>query len=112
MARIKGITVVLIDRVQVGEDPLGAPIYEDRQIPVHNVLIAPTSADDVENQLSLTGRKAVYTLAIPKEDTHEWENREVHFFGERWRVFGLPLMGLDHLIPLDWNKKVTVERYE
>lgn len=112
MARINGITVTLINKKEVGRDPFGTPIYEDEEVEVHNVLVAPTSSDDIVNQLNLTGRKAVYTLAIPKGDTNVWENQEVRFFGERWCVFGLPLQGIDNLIPLAWNKKVTVERYE
>lgn len=112
MARLKGITVTLINKQQTGVDPFNAPIYTDAEIQVENVLVAPTSSDDMVNQLNLTGRKAVYTLAIPKGDTNTWENQEVRFFGERWRVFGIPLQGIDDLIPLSWNKKVTVERYE
>jgi hypothetical protein len=112
MARIKGITVTLISKKQIDTDPFGKPIYEDVEIPVHNVLVAPVSSDDAVNRLDLTGRKAVYTLAIPKGDENEWENQEVLFFNERWRVFGIPTQGIDDLIPLDWNKKVMVERYE
>ncbi len=109
---LKGITVTLITRTQDGTDPMGAPIYKESTKAVDNVLVAPTSSDDVVNQLSLTGRKAVYTLAIPKGDTNTWENQIVEFFGERWRVFGIPTQGIDDLIPLSWNKKVMVERYE
>lgn len=112
MARIKGITVTLISKKQIDTDPFGDPIYEDDEIEVDNVLVSPTSTDDVVNTMNLTGRKAVYTLAIPKGDTNVWENQEVRFFGERWRVFGIPLQGIEELIPLDWNKKVMVERYE
>lgn len=112
MAKIKGITVTLITRQETGKDPFDNPIYTDVEIPVENVLVSPTSSDDVVNTLSLTGRKAVYTLAIPKGDTNTWENQEVRFFGERWRVFGIPLQGIEDMIPLRWNKKVTVERYE
>lgn len=112
MAKIKGITVTLINQKEIGKDPFGAPIYADEKIYVENVLVAPTLSDDITTQLDLTGRKAVYTLAIPKGDTNTWENQEVRFFGERWRVFGIPLQGIDELIPLDWNKKVMVERYE
>lgn len=112
MAKIKGITVTLISKQQTGTDPFGAPKYEDVPIEVPNVLVTPVMSDDVVNQLNLTGRKAVYTLAIPKGDTNIWENQEVRFFGDRWRVFGIPTQGIDHLIPLDWNKKVMVERYE
>lgn len=111
MSKIKGITVTLISKVQTGTDPLGNPIFGDVEIPVDNVLIAPTSSEEVLNQQNLTGRTAVYTLAIPKGDTNIWENQEVRFFGERWRVFGIPLQGIEDMIPLDWNKKVTVERY-
>lgn len=112
MAKIKGITVTLISKNEVGKDPLGAPIYEDVEIEVENVLVSPTSTDDIVNQLTLTGKKAVYTLAIPKGDTNTWEDQEVRFFGKRWRVFGTELQGIEDMIPLDWNKKVMVERYE
>ena len=112
MVRIKGIPVTLISKVKTGNDPFGGPIYEEQEIIVDNVLVSPTSSDEVLNQQNLTGRTAVYTLAIPKGDTHTWENQEVRFFGKRWRVFGIPLEGIEAMIPLDWNKKVTVERYE
>jgi len=112
MARLKGITITLINKVQTGTDPFDNPIYEDVEIEVDNVLVSPTSTDDVVNTMDLTGRKAVYTLAIPKGDTNDWENQEVRFFDKRWRVIGMPLQGIDELIPLDWNKKVMVERYE
>lgn len=112
MAIIKGITITLVDKKEVGRDPFDHPIYEDIEIDVNNVLVSPTASDDIVNQLNLTGRKAVYTLAIPKGDTNNWENSEVIFFGQRWRTFGIPLEGIENLIPLDWNKKVMVERYE
>lgn len=112
MALIKGIAVTLINKLEVGKDPFGKPIYEDVEIEVDNVLVNPTSTDDIVNQLSIDGKKAVYTLAIPKGDNHNWENADVFFFGKRWRTFGIPIQGIDHLIPLDWNKKVMVERYE
>lgn len=108
---IRGITVTLISKQETGKDPFGEPIFEDVEIEVENVLVSPTSTDDVVNQLTLTGKKAVYTLAIPKGDTNNWEDQEVRFFGEKWRVFGLPLEGIEDLIPLSWNKKVMVERY-
>jgi hypothetical protein len=112
MAMLKGITVTLINRKVVGKDPLGTPIYEDVEVEVSNVLVSPTSAEDTVNQLTLTGKKAVYTLAIPKGDTNTWEDQDVMFFGKRWKVFGPELQGIEDMIPLDWNKKVMVERYE
>lgn len=112
MSMIKGITVTLIDHILDGKDAFGAPIYRTEEIPVDNVLVAPSTSDDVTTQLNLTGKKAVYTLAIPKGDSHEWKDKEVRFFGQRWRVFGYPTKGIDDLIPLAWNTKVMVEQYE
>ena len=112
MGKLKGITVTLLDKVETGKDPFGKPIFEDVEIAIENVLVAPTKSEEVLTQQNLTGRTAVYTLAIPKGDTHKWENKTVLFFNEKWRVFGIPLQGIDELIPLSWNKKVTVERYE
>lgn len=112
MTLLKGITVTLINKKKIGVDPFGKDIFEDVEINVENVLIAPTLSDDIVNAQDLEGRKAVYTLAIPKGDTNIWENQEVRFFGERWKTFGKVIQGLEHLMPLDWNKKVMVERYE
>lgn len=112
MAKIKGITVTLFERVKTGEDNFHRAIYEEVPVEVPNVLVAPASSDDITDQLNLTGKRAVYTLAIPKGDTHEWADRKVRFFGQTWRVLTLPVMGIPENIPLDWNAKVMVERYE
>lgn len=111
MVKIKGISIILVDKIQVGVDPFGKPIYDDADITVENVLVAPVSSDDIVNQQSLTGKVAIYQLGIPKGETHDWEDKEVKFFGQRWRTFGFPTEGIEEMIPLDWNKKVMVERY-
>lgn len=112
MAKIHGIQITLIDKQVVSVDPFGTPVVKDVEILVDNVLVSPSSTDDVTNQLSLTGKKAVYTLAIPKGDLHDWENKEVIFFGQKWRTVGIATEGIESMIPLEWNKKVMVERYE
>jgi len=112
MGRIKGITVTLIDKTKNGRDDFGHPIYENTEIQVDNVLVVPASTEDVTNQLNLTGKKAAYTLGIPKGDQNEWKDREVRFFGGKWRTIGFPLEGIEAMMPLDWNKKVMVEAYE
>lgn len=111
MGKIHGIPITLIDKQVVSVDPFGSPVVKDVEILVDNVLVAPALSDDVINQLNLTGKKAVYTLGIPKGDTHDWEDKEVEFFGQRWRTFGFVTEGIEDLIPLSWNKKVMVERY-
>ena len=108
---LRGITVALFERVQNGADAFNRPTYTETPVEVENVLVAPLSGEEVLETLNLTGRKAVYQLGIPKGDTHIWQGKRVDFFGESWRVIGIPLEGQAELIPMGWNKKVKVERY-
>lgn len=109
---LKGMPVTLLRKVEIGLDPFSNPIYKEIEVVVDDVLVAPSSADDIVTSTDLVGKKAVYTLAIPKGDTNEWENQRVKFFGHTWSVFGFTLEGMEENIPLRWNKKVMVERYE
>lgn len=111
MAMIKGVTVILISKVQTGVDAFNHPMYDYVEEKVDNVLVAPASSDDIATSQDLTGKKAVYTLAVPKGDTHDWIDATVRFFGQEWHTFGFPLEGIEENVPLDWNKKVMVERY-
>lgn len=112
MSKIRGITVTLYTETSTEKDAFNRPIVTETAVDVSNVLAYPTSSTETLDTLNLTGRKAVYTLAIPKGDTHDWKNKKVEFFGEIFRTFGEPIKGIDGLIPLDWNTKVMVERYE
>lgn len=108
---MKGITVTLYQKTQTGTDAFNRPIYSETGVTVENVLVAPISDTEILETLNLTGKKAVYKLAIPKGDTHLWENRRVSFFGKDWRVISKPEEGIEKLIPLQWNKQVKVESY-
>lgn len=108
---IQGITVTLINEVETGVDAFNVPIYEEVETEVANVLVAPSTTDEVANSLNLYGKMAVYTIALPKGDTNYWQNQKVRFFGETWRVFGYPQTGIEANIPLSWNTKWMVERY-
>ena len=110
---IKGIAITLYDLTQTGTDPLNKPIYEEVPVQVDNVLVAPVNSTEQLETYTLTGRMATYQLGIPKGDTHEWKaGKRVSFFGADWRIIGIPTEGIEGLIPLSWNKKVQVERYE
>lgn len=112
MALIKGVPVTIITVKDGAEDPFGRPAKEEVREVVPNVLISPMSSEDVVNEQNLSGKHAIYQLAIPKGDSHDWENAIVEFFGHQWRVIGLPEEGIETLVPLEWNRKVKVERYE
>lgn len=110
---MKGITVKLYKRTKTGADALNHPVYSETPVSVDNVLVAPVNSQEVLDTYNLTGRKAVYQLAIPKGDSNEWTaGLKVSFFGQDWRIIELAEEGIEKLIPLDWNKKVRVERYE
>ena len=109
---MRGISVILYDKQEIGRDSMNMPIYEETPIVIDNVLVAPTSATEILDTLNLTGKRAVYNMAIPKGDAHIWEDRRVHFFNNDWRVISFPTEGIEHLIPLSWNKKVQVELIE
>lgn len=110
---MRGITVTLYERTQTGTDALNHPIYSETAETIDNVLVAPSGSVEVLEQYNLEGRKSDYVMAIPKGDTHEWTaGKKVGFFGAYWRIIEMPEEGIDWLIPLSWNKKVRVERYE
>ena len=111
MAMIKGITVTLYEKEKINEDPFGKLIYKETPTKVENVLVASTNTQEVLDALNLTGKKAVYTIAIPKGDKHTWKDNKVEFFGEIWKVIGFPQQGIEQNIPLEWNQKWMVERY-
>lgn len=108
---IKGIPVVLYERKKTGVDAFNAPVYEEIPVTVKNVLVSPADPADVVNDLQLHGKRAEYTLCLPKGDTHNWNGCAVEFFGQRWRVFGFASEYIEANLPLDWNRKVKVERY-
>ena len=109
---IHGITILLYEKRQTGTDAFHAPIYEETPIEVPNVLVGEPSAEDIVNEMQLYGKRIAYTLAIPKGDTHDWNDVTVEFFGQKWRTYGGVTQGIEDMIPLAWNKKVKVERYE
>lgn len=109
---IKGMPVKLYERVLSGTDEFDHPVYTETPVIVENVLVAPASTTEILDTLNLTGKKVVYNIAIPKGDSHTWQDCRVDFFGQSWRVIGLPQQGIDENIPGSWNQKWMVERYE
>lgn len=109
---IKGMPVKLYERILSGTDEFDHPVYTETPVMVENVLVAPVSTQEILDTLNLTGKKAVYNIAIPKGDSHTWKDCRVDFFGQSWRVIGLPQQGIDENIPGSWNQKWMVERYE
>ena len=109
---ITGIDIILYDEKKVGEDAFNSPIYETTPVTVSNVLVGTPTEQEVVDSMSLYGKRAVYTLSIPKGDTNKWENKTVEFFGRKWKTIGFPVEYIEDMVPLSWNKQVRVEAYE
>lgn len=108
---IRGISVTLYERTQTGTDAFSAPVFRETPVEVENVLVTPVAAEAVVQDLQLYGKRAAYELCLPKGDTHRWDDCRVDFFGQTWRVYTPPREYIEAQLPLDWNRKVRVERY-
>lgn len=118
MARLQGISVILYDKVKIGTDDFGAPIFEEVPVQVDNVLIGEPSTEDITTSTTLFGKKIQYMLGIPKGDTHDWKDRKVSWmdaYGKTHTVmtFGFPITGIEANIPaqIPWHMKVRCEAY-
>lgn len=108
---MKGTTVQLVVKTITSYDAFGAPVYTEELVDVPDVLVGVPSSNDVLNTLSLYGKRAAYTLGIPKGDAHSWVDAEVIIWGQRFRTIGYPVTGEQANIPLRWGQNVQVEHY-
>lgn len=109
---IHGIPIELAVKVQTDTDSFNRPVYDTEWVTVDNVLIGQPSTEEVTDELNLSGKRLDYLLGIPKGDTHDWEDTQVRFWGQVYQTIGAPTQGIESMIPLSWNKKVKVMRYE
>lgn len=110
---IKGVTVTLKKKTKDGKDAFNRDVWKETDVSVKNVLVAPSSSEEVTDALNLYGKRAVYTLGIPKGDTNVWEDVMVVLpapFAGTYHTIGYPTAGIEGMIPLNWNTKVIVER--
>lgn len=112
MSLLHGIPVALYVRTQTGVNSFNEPIYKDTKMTVQNVLVGEPSTQEILDTMDLYGKELRYTLGIPKGDTNDWTDTVVEFFGQKFKTIGSPTQGIEDMIPLEWNKKVKVVRYE
>ncbi len=111
---IKGIPIILYETTVIGHDDFGADIKEETPVTINNVVIGQPSSEDIITEINVSGKHISYNLAIPADDTHEWEHNTVEFYGRKWRVIGIPTQFMDGFMGASWpwNKQVKVEAYE
>lgn len=108
---MKGMTIQLVKKTQIGTDAFDEPVYSEELVNVADCLVGQPSADDVSNTLAMYGKKIAYTIGIPKGDTNNWVDAEIEMFGGRYRTIGYPETGIQANIPLRWGQNIKVERY-
>lgn len=112
---IKNLTcsITLYTKTQTGTDDFGRPEYSEIPVTIDNVVIGQPSSDDIVTEINLSGKRISYILSLPADDSHDWENVVVEFWGKQWRTIGTPrefrpgFMGAD----FPWNKQIAVEWY-
>lgn len=109
---LRGISVELQKLEEVGRDAFNHPIYSESWIEVQNVLVSPSASVDQTDTTNLTGDMSTYMLCVPKGDQNEWKNRLVRFWGKTWETDGEPREYIEDMLPLSWNKQISVKCYE
>ena len=108
---IRGIPVTLTERTRTGVNEINEPVYEETESVVENVLVGSPKTDEIADALRLYGKQLAYTLYLPNDDAHSWENATVTFYGRTFRTFGLPMTLIGENIPeaVPWNTRIQVE---
>lgn len=112
----KSIPVTLYEVVGYETDGFGKKQPVTVPVVVQHCLVAQNVADAVVDQTTLETNREQFTIAIPKGDSHKWEESMVEFVlaGEqiKARTFGATLKGIEALVPTYWHKQIKAERYE
>ncbi len=111
---IRGITVKLYETKVIGKDEFNRDIEVFTVSEISNVVVGQPSSEDITSEISVSGKRIAYVLAIPAGDTHTWEGNVVEFYGRKWRTIGIPTQYMEGFMGKDfpWNKKIGVEAYE
>lgn len=111
--RIKGETVVLVSREQIGTRPGGSPEYAYVETPVENVLVGPGPLADLADANRPEGTKVVFNLHFPKTFSGSLRGASIKVRGGGpLAVVGDPQPYTPENTPGDWNMPVEVENVE
>lgn len=112
---LKGETIILYNIAGTALNEFNEEVTTE-EVPeeVHNVLWNTTSVDDIVDSENMYGKASKITICIPKGDSHVWENRKIYIpkLKRFFRVYSKGYIGIESLIPLDWNAKYYCEEYE
>lgn len=107
---ISGTTVTVTRRVMTGRDEMGEPVFSTQSESVGNVLVAPSSTDEMDETNRAYGVTCELTLHFPKDYTQSLEGCTVAVYGGTYRVLGDPQPYMAANTPTPWNRPVKVAR--
>ncbi|MBQ9002192.1 MAG: hypothetical protein IJ087_10095 [Eggerthellaceae bacterium] len=107
---ISGMSVSVLRRVMSGRDEMGEPVFATSTETVGNVLVAPSSTDEMDETNRAFGVTCELTLHFPKSYTASLEGCAVEVRGVEYRVLGDPQPYMPENTPTPWNRSVKVAR--
>ena len=108
MSLIKGAEATVLRPVEGAVDSMGEPTVSWEDERVENVLMSPSSADDMGADRP-NGVTADVTLHFPKGYGKTLRGCKVRFRGVTYRVVGNPQPYMEENTPGDWNLPVECE---
>lgn len=108
----KTTSVILFTKEKTGIDAFNKPVYTEIAVTVDGVLVGEPTTEEINEVTQVHGKHLAYVIALPKGDDHDWCDKTVEVFGQKFRTIGEPTQGIEANIPLKWNKKVKVAVYE
>lgn len=107
---LKGTTILLHKFTYTEWNAFGEASQPIEEVTViEDCLVAPSTAQDMEESMNLFGKRATYVLALPKGNADNFTNNEVEWLGHRFKVVGTPIEGVEANVPTRWHRKVYLE---
>ena len=107
---IRGTDVAVIRRTVDSRDDMGEPVFSESRETVGNVLVAPSSTDEMDETNRMFGITCDLTLHFPKSYTASLEGCAVDVGGTLYRVLGDPQPYMVGNTPTPWNRAAKVAR--
>lgn len=114
MGIVKGLTVVLHEKVEAGADDYGQTTYTENLVAVDNVFIQNVSDDAIVSNIDVAGKHNSFVLHIPIGDNHKWEDSLVDLpapYNITVKTYASGMIFREDLVPLEWNKQIKAEIY-
>ncbi|MCH9275673.1 hypothetical protein JS533_005215 [Bifidobacterium amazonense] len=108
---MRGETIIVVRRVQVGVDEGNNPVYETEQETVANVLVGSPNGENAADSNRPDGIQIDADLYFPRSYTGvPLRGQSVIVKGRKYRVVGDPFPVDGGMTPTDWNMTVPVTR--